>query len=658
VKSCRRVLTFLAVMALNQLALAQLDTNWLRQFDGGQADEDWLSDMFVDSAGYVYVTGTAVVNNLWDIVVQKYTPNGVRLWSASYDGTAHNDDSAAALTVDPTGNVYVCGWVTDTASGMDMVTLKYSPTGSLLWAKTFHQPGNGDDAALALCLDAAGHVVVTGYCSDSTLYNIDYCTIKYAAATGDTIWVRFYNRTPENDEDVSVAVCSDESSYIYLTGYSYDDGTDYDIATICYRPDGSRRWLRRFNNRPWVGDDYGTKVVYDRVTRSVILGGTVYDDNQDYNYFTMKYRRTGESLWARTYNRYPADDDDWLTAVCLGPRSTVTVTGMSYDNSTWFDIATVCYDSNGIQRWVARQDLEGRDDAGVDLVIDSLGQTLVTGYLESSANDLDLAVIKYDTAGGAQWHWHWDHTSHNEDQGTKIAVRPDGTSYVAGTCFDNLTDYDFVVLKCHELGHDLGIPDLFVPDSLWITDSLIPRAVVGNFGTNRDSGWVRLRINTTGYQESLWVNLRPGYDETLTFSPWHPDTAGLYQVVCWTSLLNDERSWNDTARAPVVVWDETVAVSEERLARKGFGLQVFPNPVRGQAVIRLWLNPAQSQSAGPRAQPVSLKMFDVTGSLVWCCSVADRSDIRLDGSLLAPGVYFLKLRQGARETGRKLVIQH
>ncbi|MEO0079547.1 MAG: hypothetical protein ABIK44_02570, partial [candidate division WOR-3 bacterium] len=381
------VLVRVALTAFVQLGFAQLDTTWLRRFDGGRANEDWVSDMFVDNAGYVYVAGSVVLDSFWDIVVQKYTPDGNRLWSVNYDGSGHNDDSAAALTVDPAGNVYVCGWVTDSAFGMDMVTLKFSPAGALLWAKTFHQAGRGEDAALAICLDQAGNVVVTGYSTDATLFNIDYCTIKYNAATGDTLWVRFYNRTPEDDEDVSVSVCSDDSNYTYITGYSYDDGTDYDIATICYRPDGSRRWLRRFNNYPWMSEDYGVKVVYDRTTRSVIVGGTVDDENQYYNYFTMKYRRTGDSVWARTYNRYPANDEDWLTDVGIGPGSRVYVTGMSFDNNTGFDVATVCYESTGVPRWVARQDLAAGDDAGLNLVVDSLGQVLVAGYLETAVPD-------------------------------------------------------------------------------------------------------------------------------------------------------------------------------------------------------------------------------------------------------------------------------
>jgi hypothetical protein len=657
VKCCRSLFALFAALSTPLVLYAQLDTVWLRRHDSGAQDEDLLSDMCVDGSGNVYLAGTGYsAAGAWDFVVRKYGPNGESLWTAVYDGPYHSDDSAAAMVVDSVGNVYVCGWSTDTLYATSAVTLKYSPAGVLLWTGRYSR-APGDNGALALCLDRAGHVVVTGYAADTLPANLDYCTISYSVSTGDTAWVRFYNRTPENDEDVSVSVCCDDSNNVYLTGFSYDDGTDYDMATIRYTPTGVRTWLKRFNNRPWTMDDYGTKACFDRATRTLLVGGTVYDDNQSYNYFTIKYRLTnGDSLWARAYNRYPADDDDILTSLTTDPAGNVYVTGTSYDLTADFDIATVRYDAASMQRWVARYDEELDDDGGVALVTDSLGNVLVVGYAYSAAFDWDIAVLKYDSLGSQRWAYLWDNAaSSNEDLGGRVIPLRDGRIMVAGTSFDNISDYDLLVMKCREVSHDFAVALEGIPDSLWFTDTLRLLAVVRNLSVSPDSGWVRLTIQPSSYRDSIWVRLAPSGTDTAAFRDWVPDTVGPMLVTGWTSLPIDERRFNDTSRATVVVWDDTTGIAEQRQARAGLRVAVAPNPTRGRAVVHFQVQPGVG---------ATLRLYDVSGAAV---AAADRQVLAqsADGSgrltlateRLAAGVYFVKLEQGRSETGCKVVVQ-
>lgn len=653
-----RLLTSLFTLAVPALVFAQLDTVWLRQYDGGRRDEDQFSDMYVDSVGNVYVCGTGYTGqtSMWDILVRKYGPNGESLWTAIYDGPWHRDDSAAAMAVDAAGNVYVCGWSTDSAWAYDLVTVKFNSTGTLAWAKLFSR-GTGDNAANAIALDRLGRVIVTGYASDTIPGNIDYCTISYSAANGDTAWVRYYNRTPENDEDVAVSLCVDDSNNVYVTGYSYDDGTDYDFATIRYSPTGTQNWLRRFNYRPWSYDDYGTKIVFDRLTRSVVVGGTVYDENQDYNYFTIKYgSRLGDSLWARAYNRYPANDDDWLQTVTLDGAGNVYVTGTSSDNITNYDVATVKYSPAGAQRWVARFDESGDEDGGVDLKVDASGNVYVIGFGSAPQTDFDLVVIKLDSTGTQRWAYVWDHPlAHTEDLGSRIALRPDGCIIVGGTTFDNRTDYDLLTMKLRELAHDFGVELLGMPDSLWFTDTLWPVAIVRNLATNADSCWTRLTLSPGSYRDSFWVVLGVNSADTVRFGPWLPDTLGLITATAWVSLPVDERRSNDTAVAWLIVWNDTTGLAARQNTSLPFGLSVFPNPIRchGRFLFRCCPD-----------RPSTLTLYDITGAAVWSTrndahgrdAVAGQA-VEFNARLLPAGVYFLKLRQGTLELNHKVIVQ-
>lgn len=647
----------LATVSLFGTAIAQLDTVWLRQFDGVGNNEEIFSDMVADNAGNVYVTGVTVTTPpTSDIIVQKYDSAGQLIWSTTYDGRAHQDDSAAALVVDSLGQVYVCGWTIDTVADIDWVTLKYSASGQLLWSKTWSRAFNQDDAALALTLDRLGRVIVTGYCSDS-IGNIDYCTICYNGATGDTVWLRYYNRTPEYDEDIAYAICVDDSNNVYITGTSYDDGTDYDIATIRYTPAGTRSWLRRKNNYPWVGDDYGMKIKFDAVTGTIVIGGIVYDDNQDYNYFTMKYSRNGDSLWARAYNRYPANNEDLLYGLTLDGSGNVFVTGTSLDDVTDYDIATVSYTPAGVPRWTQRYDGAGLEDEGMDIVIDSLGQVLVIGNVDTRATVRDVGVLKYDNSGNVLYSYLWDNPeSHNEDVGYRIITSRDGFIYIGGASFNDSTSYDLLIGKFYEVQHDFALTALVVPESLWIEDSFVPVAVVKNLSINRDSCWIKLAVSPGDYRDSVWLSLTPGMLDTIEFGVFRAESSGLFSVTSWSELSEDERRFNDTLWAEVVVWEESVAVAEPKRFSGISAVTVAPNPVRSEGLVHLTGTPLGN---------VNLRMYDRTGALVQKWNFAFNSDgssgsrtLRLDVRRLPAGVYFLQVDEAGRKQVRKVIVQH
>ncbi|MGQ9678287.1 MAG: hypothetical protein ACUVUD_03290 [bacterium] len=638
-------------------AFAQLDTTWLRQFDGLGSGEEIFSDLVVDNAGNAYVAGVTVTTPTTDdILVQKYSSTGDLLWSVTYDGLAHQDDSAAALVVDSLGQVYVCGWTIDTLWDLDIVTLKYSASGELLWSKTWRRALNQDDAALALALDRLGRVIVTGYSSDST-GNIDYCTICYNGATGDTVWVRYYNRTPENDEDIAYSVCVDDSNNVYVTGTSYDDGTDYDIVTIRYTPTGTRSWLRRKNNYPWVGDDYGVKVKFDQVTGTIVVGGIVYDENQDYNYFTMKYNRRGDSLWARSYNRYPANNEDWLSGMTLDRDGNVFVTGASFDDITDYDIATVSYTAAGVPRWTQRFDIAGYEEEGMDIVVDTSGQVLVVGNGDTRTTVRDIVVLKYSNNGNMLYSYLWDNpVSHHEDLGFRISGSPDGQIYIGGVSFNESTSYDLIVGKFYELQHDFALTALTVPESLWVEDSFVPVAVVKNMAINPDSCWIKLSVNPGEFRDSLLVTLFPGMVDTLEFGVFRPDTIGVCTLTVWSELMDDERHFNDTLSAEFVVWEESVAVAEEKSFSGVTRLTVVPNPISSVG---------EAYFAGFPTGNISFRMYDRTGTLVqkWTFVHQDGGDgtsraVRLDVRELPAGIYFLQVDDYSSKQIRKVVVQH
>ena len=104
-------------------------------------------------------------------------------WVRRYDGPGNGIDCAFSLAVDGQGNVYVTGYSTGSTTSQDYATIKYNSAGVEQWVARYNEPGNNNDKAYSLAVDGQGNVYVTGYSTGSTT-SYDYATIKYVQTQG------------------------------------------------------------------------------------------------------------------------------------------------------------------------------------------------------------------------------------------------------------------------------------------------------------------------------------------------------------------------------------------------------------------------------------------------------------------------------------------
>jgi hypothetical protein len=133
-----------------------------------------------------------------DLYVIKYLPNGSRDWAATpYDGPGQGNDYPTAAVFDPAGNIFVSGYVSNSNNNYDFFTAKYCGSatapcggknkGEIIWSRLYNGAGNGNDHAKALTVDPSGNVYVTGSVLTAP-GNEDFYTVKYNGATGDEMW--------------------------------------------------------------------------------------------------------------------------------------------------------------------------------------------------------------------------------------------------------------------------------------------------------------------------------------------------------------------------------------------------------------------------------------------------------------------------------------
>jgi|GEM_PF-2264637 len=111
----------------------------------------------------------------------KYTGAGAFLWAFNI-GQSQADNSIFDVRVDAQNNIHFAGFfqgnnidmdpspainMISSSGQADIVVAKYSPTGSLIWARSFG--GSGWDVGFGLTLDASGSVYVTGTFSSSVI---------------------------------------------------------------------------------------------------------------------------------------------------------------------------------------------------------------------------------------------------------------------------------------------------------------------------------------------------------------------------------------------------------------------------------------------------------------------------------------------------------
>lgn len=371
------------------------DTVWVRRYNGTGNNTDLALAIAVDISGNVYVTGESIGSGPGqDYATVKYNSAGEEQWAARYNGPGNYWDTASAIAVDDSGNVYVTGW--SYGLGLEYATIKYNSNGDSVWVSRYHG-GNGEDLAQDIVVDDSGNVYVTGYSDGPGTYT-DYATIKYNSL-GDQQWVSRYDGL-SSGPDFAAALALDDSGNVYVTGTSRDSSNIEDITTIKYNPDGEEQWVARYN-APESLWDYGEDVVVDSDC-SIYVTGYGYNQSSDRDAITIKYNSNGDTVWVRKYNG-PANDQDYGRAIAIDNSGNVYVTGESYDSNSDDDYATIKYSASGVEEWVMRYNGPANDkDNSVSLAVDATGNVFVTGTSLGVGTDNDYATIKYSQTTGIE----------------------------------------------------------------------------------------------------------------------------------------------------------------------------------------------------------------------------------------------------------------
>jgi hypothetical protein len=414
-----------------------------------------------------------------DTVAVTVTAATTSVWAHRLGSSAA--DNASDVAVDANGNVVVTGVFRGTvdfggksltsAGGADWFLAKYSPTGTLVWARGMG--GTSDDAPSSVAVAPNGDVVVTGRFTGNVSFGgqtlqasgtSDIALAKYAAADGAHLWSKRFGGTIDDNGN---AVAVDGTGAVVLTGYfrgTADFGggpisvpftTDLDVFVAKFDAGGAHLWSKNFTN---TGNDRGYGIATDSAGNVAVVGtfsntidfggGELNSPNAVLDIFVVKLSPAGAHLWSRQIGSASASEG--ANGVAMDPAGNVVVTGnviadvdfgggeLSALGSSDAYVAKYAA-ANGNHIWSRRFGGAGNDYAAA-VAVDTSGNVAVVGSFEgdglfagfplvSSGQD-DAYVLKLDASGARLWARQLGGTS--SDVGQSLAFTPAGTLVTVG----------------------------------------------------------------------------------------------------------------------------------------------------------------------------------------------------------------------------------
>ncbi len=346
----------------------------------------------------------------------------------------------------------------------------------------------------------------------------------------------------------------DAAGNVYITGSTLTVSFlgAADIATIKYNSNGVQQWVAYYNG-PASSDssrDYGSSIAVDSAG-NVYVTGMSFGTGTNFDYITIKYNSNGVQKWIARYNS-PSNSDDEAIGLAVDNAGNVFVTGTSPGSGSVSEFTTIKYDSSGAQIWIkgyiGTGDVSARPAA---MKLDASGNVYITGSSNHPGTSDNYATVKYNSAGVQQWGVPYFGASSFQDNANAIALDNSGNIYVTGASWGINSNLDYATIKYNSSGSQLWARRYNGPASStdiansMAVDSSGNVCVTGfSLGSGTSYDYATIKYNSNG--DTLWVrryDYGPGGNRDDRAFALALDNTGNVYVTGWSS----SNTFNDYA---------------------------------------------------------------------------------------------------------------
>jgi hypothetical protein len=221
----------------NDAVLLKFDSNgtllWERTWGGPESDAGLAVTTGLDGSAYITGTETSFGSGFGQFVV-KFDSAGSLVWQKIAERANGN-----AVAVGPDGSVYAAGTTPRNEIGnFDIVALKITATGNLLWQRTY-SAGDVADPRGRMAAGPDGSIVMAGAIQTTSQHAADIAAlIVKLSSDGDLVFDKqFDGRVSETGEGVAIA--SDNTIYVAGTTTTFGAGNQ-DAFVLHVQPTGKK----------------------------------------------------------------------------------------------------------------------------------------------------------------------------------------------------------------------------------------------------------------------------------------------------------------------------------------------------------------------------------------------------------------------------------
>ena len=292
------------------IAVQKLDANgtleWSDTYNGSYGGDDYGTKAFKDNSGHLYLAGTeSVAEDSTNLIVIKYSATGTLLWQASFGAAATGSTASSgyqhnvptALAAASNGDVYL--GVTAVNNGglvIDWMTVKFNSTGAYVWNSVYDQAGYPDFPTFA---KAGSNGVLMGGFSSASFGDYDYLQTFIDGTTGSP-GIMSSTDLPGLSITDGAGIASDDSGNIYIVGNSANNpGTGQDLQVVSISAQGQYNWSLAI-------DGYGLKdrargIVLDTNGNPYVIGESQTQDGRTEGLIAKIVGSEAVLDWKQTY---------------------------------------------------------------------------------------------------------------------------------------------------------------------------------------------------------------------------------------------------------------------------------------------------------------------------------------------------------------------
>lgn len=201
---------------------------------------------------------------------------------------------------------------------------------------------------------------------------------------------------------------------------------------------------------------FKNRTITDALNNVYVAGATLNGSN--YDILVVKYNAKGGQQWIAQYNG-AGNGQDIATGLDIDASGNVYITG-TVTTATNIDLIVIKYNSSGVQQWLQTYNGTGNTyDSGADIkvVAGAFAGVYVTGGSYNASGNTDFVTIKYSTAGVQLWVKTYNHSSNLNDAAVRIVVRFTGV-YVTGAVQTGTASYSPTVVRYNPMtGIQIGV---------------------------------------------------------------------------------------------------------------------------------------------------------------------------------------------------------